>query len=238
MALFKLGVKHFPSKKAAKVFVSNFLKSYPHKQPLTDKELAWVFPLFQRHPRAMSKLFNLNHVYVDQNGSCASFVLEYENGTVDDISYIKCFNSSENDKTLCVNAALRNAVRNDIHAFKEAAFAKDAAQMCSFCSKPLDPGFETNVDHISTKRPFCGLVYDFLKLKKMNIENIEIDHVRFGNNSHQELKDKAFEEEWISYHKMNASLQLVCRICNAVDSHNAKRAKKRDGVHENFVATI
>ena len=59
-----------------------------------------------------------------------------------------------------------------------------------------------------------------------------------GVAAYQELKDKVFEEEWISYHKTNARLQLACRICNAFDSHNAKCAKKGDSVNEIFVATI
>jgi hypothetical protein len=225
MTVFWFGTKSYPTKKAAKVFLSTFLKTHPRNQPLNEQELSWALPLFERHPRGVEKLANLKNVVVAQNGSHASFVIEYKNGTRDDISYTKCLTPTENDKHVRSQAALRVAIRNDITAFRNDAFSNGKQVSCAFCDAPLTNSFESYVDHISSARPFCGLVYDFLREKNLNLESLKVNSMPYGMLTHQELDDKAFEAEWVAYHKEHARLQMVCRGCNSADAIRAKRAK-------------
>lgn len=225
MPPFQLGPLFFSTKKAAIAYVADFLKTHPKKQHLAERDLAWVYPLFQRHPRAMSKLKDVTYVFVDKIASEDCFILEYENGSYDEMSHIECFKPSENDKIICIHAAFRKAIADDMYAFKEETLSTQTN--CALCSAPLTPGIETSTDHSISKRPFCGLVYDFLTLKGLEMKDVKLKTVPFGmNGTQQVLQNETLEKEWVAYHKEHATLQLVCRICTVVASHGAKRVKR------------
>jgi hypothetical protein len=128
-------------------------------------------------------------------------------GSSIDFSWNDCAKKTSNDVRKKLKDAMREYVNVDIFEFRKAH-----ELICQICG--IDDG-EFHVDH--NDPPFIQLHDSFLKTNKLPIpilfDNNEFYQVKFKND------DLQFAENWLKYHKENATLQILCKLCNLKKSN-------------------
>lgn len=133
------------------------------------------------------------------NGSYPIMYLIRLNGTKDNFSYSNCATGKKSENKL--NRAMRDYIDDQILEFRSQSIMR-----CCNCKKI---GGKFHVDH--NKPPFCQLSRNFLKINRLP-EPTAFDEVK-GRKKFME-KDERFAKSWWTYHKINATLQILCVNCN------------------------
>lgn len=103
-----------------------------------------------------------------------------------------------------LNMALRNAIRDQIVAFRRGV----ETLQCVQCGD----GRNCDIDHI---KPFSVIRNDFLKtVTKPEIPIDFYDDEENTCSSFFKMNDEDFERKWTEYHRLNATYQVLCRNCN------------------------
>ena len=166
-----------------------------------------LMELFTNHPDYPDKIKDVVDIAIVKNKLNYKYLelqIIRDDKTIDNISYICCINKPTKDRNL--KSAMRYAIRTQILEFKNSC---DIIE-CGFCKSKED----IHIDHIIL---FKSLYDDFIKDRK-DIPIIFDDN--FYNACMFKKEDEIFKNEWIEYHKINASLRCLCKTCNL------KRAKK------------
>lgn len=196
---FLIGEKEFESKKSAKEFISGYLKN----NLIIDQENEkWILELLMMHPRWTEKSKNMEKIIIKKTlkGDHA-FHLIKDNGEIEDISYIKCFNGENSNELL--NKALRFEIDTQITEFRRKTFNSGETINCELCSKRLQNDKNSHIDHV---KKFKEIVAEFLILEPF----IETKSIGCG----RVLVDERIKKRWHEFHKKHAILRPLCWKCN------------------------
>tara|TARA_B110000046_G_C12836754_1_gene331814 strand:+ start:142 stop:744 length:603 start_codon:yes stop_codon:yes gene_type:complete len=182
-----------------KILNKGFSNSLVKERPKDYEEL---MELFKKHPEYPYKLRDVVDIMVGKNTrnpKYYAFNIIRQDGSIEDISYIKCINPPNDKHNLL--SAMRKAIQPQINDFRH-----KSKKECEFCKKTND----ISIDHIYM---FKYLVRDFLALTdKMDIPNDfddDTDHIAIFKK-----KDIEFHNKWFTYHLNNATLRPLCTKCN------------------------
>ena len=103
-----------------------------------------------------------------------------------------------------LNTALRNAIRNQILAYKNSV----NELKCLYCGKSE----YCHIDHIKRFSIICNEFFDAVDKKEKPTEFYK-DILRSCSLYLLE-KDFEFENRWKDYHQTKATFQVLCRTCN------------------------
>jgi len=199
MAPFKLGNKTFPSKAAAKKFVSNYLQTSPSGTVPTVEDMIWIMDLLSRHPAYESHFKNSKGVIVykeETYNNYNAFHFIREDGTMEAISYLKAL---ETDKTNNVSF-FRREIEYQIRDFKNKVFTRNEVLQCELCSCNIVNDRHCHIDHLNF---FTDLVNEFATSKNINL-----------NDRNIYAQCKALTYQWQRFHFENAILRPICDKCN------------------------
>jgi hypothetical protein len=160
-----------------------------------------LMDLFTNHPEYPDKIGNVIDVAIVKNKINSKYLelqIIKDDKTIDNISYRCCINKPTKDKNL--KSAMRYAIYPQILEFKNGC---DIIE-CYLCKSKED----IHIDHIIL---FKSLYDDFIKDRK-DIPSTFDDN--FYNTAIFKKEDEVFKNEWIEYHKNNASLRCLCKTCN------------------------
>ena len=196
--MFKLGNKEFKTKEEAKKQVSILLNSYKNNEILSDDDFKIVYDVLKMHPRFNEKVGNgVKYIFVKfeefRRKNC--FWIKRVDSSETDFGFYKCFSSkTRSSKETYVLEAARTTISIQISNFRRENNIFD---------EPVD------VHH---KRPltFKQILYDFLSLKNLNINDVEVDGLDDGG-VYRSFKDKTLEKEFFEYHKKVAIMEVVPR---------------------------
>lgn len=161
-----------------------------------------LIELFQNHPEYPEKINNVVDiaiVYNKLNNSYFELQLIKNDGTTDDISYIKCIQKPSKDSNL--KSAMRYAIVDQILEFKNNC----DELVCEICKSD----YIIQIDHVIL---FKQLYYDFLSQNTLPIPTT-FDNTYYHSAMFKEC-DKEFENSWSDYHKNHALLRCLCNKCN------------------------
>lgn len=207
---YKIGEHNFKTKKDAQNFVRKFIINIGCKDIYPkDHEYKLLEDLINNHPKSKDKIgsgikcfrIQKNHL----NPKCLETIIERNDGSIIDFSWVKCSTSSSNSIIDNFKAAMRQYVSVDIQKFK-----RDSEMKCVFCDHIGDVSSDFHVDHDNPS--FKQLCEDFIKLHP-NYPKIFDD----DSNTHISIfkkEDKEYADRWRHYHNEKAKLQILCAPCN------------------------
>lgn len=176
--------------------VQTFLQR-PRTIPKWDDDFSFLHSLCQRHHRWKEKSTGGVHSFRVEPRN--TLFLVHEDGSSSDISWNKCVQTPDSTLT----KLMRNAVQPQITIFRQRS-----QYICSICNIPTAP-ILCHVDHVLE---FRLLAKQFLDENNNRVPTSFDDRVSGGCQFKSE--DNAFEEDWICFHALNASLRITCRTCN------------------------
>lgn len=166
----------------------------------------FVLELIQRHPTAEEKIGSgiksLQVVQNPWNRVAQGFDILRADGSRTDISFIKCISTIQTSTEGNLKAAMRRAISNQVIEFKR----DQGPSRCGICSIFME---HSHVDHMFH---FDFLVANFLKISPS--PPTEFDDCPVGNSATFRPQDLEFEIEWSKYHRIHATLRLLCPKCN------------------------
>lgn len=202
----------FPTQAALQARIRGILWSYGVESPVNERDQVFLEALIQRHPRAAQKIgggiarmvVRQNPVYPQQRG----FWIVRTDGTETDVSYLECLrHSSPRQKIL---SAARGVVRNDIAAFKHAAFAQAGPLfpvVCPLTATRLTPD-TAHVDHIPPTT-FEALVDAFMQHEGLLFTS-DLVQPHHSDGQVMDIFDSAvLATAWRQFHQAHARLRLV-----------------------------
>jgi len=161
--------------------------------------------VFKRHSEYPDKFIDLVDIKISYNPEFTNQLVVYiikNNGEIDNVSVMNnCITGKPKDN---LKIAMRVAIQPQIDEYKNNNYIK----VCELC----DEHDRIEIDHHSEKMPFAKLYSNFMEINTLPIPtsfNETKSHMKCFN----EL-DYNFEEKWIQYHKENAILRMLCKICN------------------------
>ena len=205
MAVFKIGDRTFPSKKAAQERIRAILWGYQPETYLDAGDFALVRDLLDLHPSSEIKIgCGVKGIMVRRNMGANCFWLERIDGSLTDFSYIECLKPlSHRQKVL---RTLRELINDQILAFKQDYFQDRETAICEFTGEVLR--FNTShVDH-AYPRTFLALVEEWRHGHSLGFEQIAICGSEDGVMGDR-LIDPDLESDWQDYHRDNARLRIV-----------------------------
>lgn len=201
----KTALRDYVRKKLARIQCTSDLRT-------ADKDFyRFVLALFERHPNVHAKLEKgVARIQVSEVGRSArgdryyGFVLNYEDGTRDDISWQVCVTGKSRSNRIIAMAAMRQAIQDQIWAFR--ADVDMRTWLCPLCGCGRDGGGADQVDH---EIPFCTLADAFAAKHGWPLTRSDVDSL-YRNV----IVDADYAEKWSAHHREHARLQLLCLPCN------------------------
>jgi hypothetical protein len=160
-----------------------------------------LMDLFTNHPDYPEKIENVVDLAIVKNKMNFKYLelqIIKEDNSTDNISYRCCIHKPNKDRNL--KNAMRYAVYPQIIQFRENC----ENLKCAFCQSSEN----IQIDHILLFKELCN---EFLKDRKC-IPSVFDDN--FYNSAKFQKDDKQFENEWIEFHRENATLRCLCKSCN------------------------
>ncbi|MET1071906.1 MAG: DCL family protein [Umezawaea sp.] len=205
-----IGNTRFTRLKDAQNAVKEVLYSVPIGAELTGDQFDFIMDVVACHPDAEGKIgpgiaaISVRVSPFNQRG----FWITRVDGTVTDISYLKCVNGAPSQRQ-AVHAAFRVAVRPQINAFRTAYFSGELEPRCALTGERLTMGPEAHVDHEDPT--FVELADKFIELHG-SVDDIELVACQDGIG--RRLNDPELETRWSGFHEQNASLRVVSKNAN------------------------
>ena len=169
------------------------------------EELMKLFENHSEYPEKVDNVVDISIVHNKLNKNYFELQLIKNDGTTDDISYIKCIQKPSKDSNL--KSAMRYAIVDQILEFKNNC----NELICEICQSD----YIIQIDHIIL---FKQLYNDFLKQNTLRIPTT-FDNTYYHSAKFKDV-DKEFETSWSKYHKEHAILRCLCNKCN--QSRNKK----------------
>ena len=166
-----------------------------------------LMKLFKNHPEYPEKVDNVVDISIVHNKLNKNYFelqIIKNDGTTDDISYIKCIQKPSKDSNL--KSAMRYAIVDQILEFKNNC----NELICEICQSD----YIIQIDHIIL---FKQLYSNFLSQNTLPIPTF--DNTYYHSAKFKDV-DKEFETSWSKYHKNHAILRCLCNKCN--QSRNKK----------------
>lgn len=209
MTVVVFGDKEFPSKAKATAYVRRIILDIGECSSVKQKKgdtFLHLLDVLLCHPDADTKLSNMVDLAVrvnPMNRKAYGVYVIRDDGTEEDISWVKCITPPT------IDSNLKNALRQSI-AWQILAFRADhvtEGTLCGLCgSKPSN----IHIDHVV---PFCQLIKDFHMSWNGPTPLVFVEGPRGMGNVFQE-EDKPYQTAWEDYHKKYAVLRVTCASCN------------------------
>ena len=167
------------------------------------EELMKLFENHSEYPEKVDNVVDISIVHNKLNKNYFELQLIKNDGTTDDISYIKCIQKPSKDSNL--KSAMRYAIVDQILEFKNNC----NELICEICQSD----YIIQIDHIIL---FKQLYNDFLSQNTLPIPTT-FDNTYYHSAKFKDV-DKEFETRWSKYHKEHAILRCLCNKCNQTRS--------------------
>ncbi len=216
---YKLGDLGFNTKSEMKKYISQWLKlTYPSYVIDTDDE-EWVMCLLSQHPSWSKKSKDMKWIEIGYTFGNNHFNIRYQDGSTDDISYLKCLNGESNYQN--VIKAFRDSIAYQIISYRNNIF-RNGPIKCIVSGINLYNDKNTHIDHNFDSRPFISIVNSFLKEKQLKHEDIKT--ISIGIN--RDFEDKQLKLQWQTYHEQQAILRAISKDCNLKHSRYMRDINK------------
>lgn len=205
------GTKHDVVSRARRI-----LHSTPPGKALEPGDFQFMLELLLRHPRAEEKIgVGVRAIRIEPDGIWGGvmFVAERLDGSVTDFSYRKCLRAPTRYGE--VSAACRQAVAEDVIAFKREYFARHADEAgqvtCPLTGKLLG-WLEAHVDH-APPWPFRRIVESFFGSLPLSLDEVRIVEGGLGE-SPRRLADTEVSALFRDFHSRVAVLRVIAATEN------------------------
>lgn len=180
---------------------------------LEGQDMDFMYDLLRWHPNAAGKIgAGVKHIIVRSNPKYGQneFYLRRVDGSGTDFSYKECTQPSTPEADF--RTALRVAVEPDIIAARNYLFELEPVRYCPFTGERL----LRQDGHIDHKPPntFSQIAKAFVLSRRLNPAKVAIAGRNQDNSFRVQLADAQLEQNWIEYHRKNASLRIVSRNAN------------------------
>lgn len=212
---YQLGPLTFKSKKNAKDFVSEWLRTSYDNYVVDDDDKKWIYALLDQHIKRNEKLENHNgQIYVKKNEVCSkhyNFYLGKQYPHKDTLfSYLKCFeNNLSTNHILHCKQAFRNEIRPQTFQCRQTYFQFENEITCPFTNMTLRNDDYTHIDHYG--KTFADLLQEFLNLHRIKYSDIELS---YDNGQDHYIANQEIKNKWFNFHKENAHLLPVLKDWN------------------------
>jgi len=198
------GEFQFRTKKAATDEIRRRINAYEPGNRLSQEDQLFFEGLFKLHDEYDEKVgVGIQYIQVERdfhNNRCL-YIHRLDSSKID-ISWVHCIRPASTKST--VSVAFRRAVKEVITTFKSKEISE--GKKCPVFNIPLDYQ-NSHVSYI--KRSFDSLLNDFLSETGNAYESIELENPKPQDTDQRGiLKDSKLREDWIAYHRRNASLEL------------------------------
>jgi len=217
MKMYILNNKEYRTKKNITEYFKNKKDEYNIGTSLKNTDIDFfndIIALFKHHDDAESKLKDMIDIVIGHNDKKQNvYLILKSNEKLITISYIHCIDCigkpikeiKKRNQISNLNVAMRFAIKPQIESF----IRNNKNKCCEFCNTRQD----IQVDHIIL---FNQLQKDFFNITKLNGISIPISFIKYNKLNKYIFKkeDEKFKQEWIEYHKKNATLRYLCGNCN------------------------
>lgn len=217
--MYTIGEKQFSTKNEIKEYIRNIcngilktIKRGEQKEITEQEHRSFLLELLLYHTEDKIKV-GIKKIIIQHNQynkSSFQTLLEYVDGSTDDISFLWCVDciSKDGEKRIPTNTDLQQCMRKAIKDYIGEFYA-DNDKTCAKCKNAVADSYE--VDHIVK---FRDLAKDFLVLQpELNVPTIFKKDLKFGGYKFKKI-DKKFSDEWFEYHKEHSKLRILCKPCN------------------------
>lgn len=194
-------------------------KKYQVGQTVDNDDKAFLLDLLEDHHNpARKKGSGVKDIVIRKDPNHRSnrkFFAVRTDGTESNFSYMQCIQKDTLEKRF--QAACREAVSEDVIAFKRAVFQKGTVT-CPISEKQV--AWDTcEVDHQNPD--FATLVDDFILDRNIEIKSVEfLTSDDMGSFHSRKFKDESLRELFRVYHNERATMVILDR-----DTHKAKKRK-------------
>lgn len=214
---FSVGNQNFNNKKECTAYVQEILgdmgvtKSVKNKNP---HNYIFLTELFKRHPTCEEKTKDMCDISICINlRSSVGYQLNIEkiDGTTDSISWVVCVSGKPIAEKTQFKSALRESVSDQIEDFKS-SHDKSHCEMCylrivGVCDADHIIYFDKLVETFMSQNPTISMPEKYGKKPRCN------STMFLG-------KDLYIGELFSEFHRVNATLRIVCPTCNQTrDKH-------------------
>lgn len=198
----------FPSKQACADHARHIYKESALSERLPVEADVFLRDLIRRHPEAESKIgVGIDHFTVEPNEYGArTFWLHRTDGTSTDFSFLQCIAPTTHKGD--VIAAMRQAITDQILAFKSTSFSGRTEVPCAETGAPVQWN-ECHVDHYPAR--FSEIASGFLV--GLDADSIQLADTRDGKIG-VELADPQFRQSWCAHHAKHARYRIVTPAVN------------------------
>lgn len=199
----RVGNKLFPTKKSAGDAVRAILYAYPVGATVSDEHAVFLAELLELHPERDMKIgAGIRSFQVERNEGSNGFWLTRTDGTRTDFSFLSCLTPPTPEAE--ARAGFRSEVRDQIDAFRSAAFAARSMVPCALTGEIVKIT-NAHIDHDPT---FEELLSRFLVSLGVALGAVHVEPTRDGETATR-LADRQLAEAWSTFHRVNARLRIV-----------------------------
>ena len=211
MVDYFLGDYVFKTKKSMLVFVAAWVQSKPHGYVLTSLDMEWVNSLLKMHPRYDEKCKGMTGIMIKSVFKHNCFFIIKDDGSMEDISYIKCVSGKDTSNEVNIHSALRWTIHDQISEFKECIFNNPENPItCPISAKILKNDSSTHIDHNYEVLPFVKLVKEFIIEEGIALDDVKTE----TTGTHRVLCDASLASRFVEYHRNHATLRAIHKDCN------------------------
>lgn len=210
--MIEIGPHQFPTQKAAKAHFRALFARYKPGDLVDGPDHEELMELTLRHPRAAEKIgagVDRFRVVLDPRGRARAYEIIRYDGSVTDISYVKCVCGESPHRGLVLRS-LRHAVEPDVSALRQRLFrdliGPDGRLPCELTGARLLPT-EGHLDHIAP-HTFLRLATLFLEAHGLDIDRVPLAPPRDGEIGRR-LLEPDLAERFRTFHARVARFRFI-----------------------------
>jgi len=207
-----VGKLNFPTQTEAEQSVRNLVSRYQDGDIVSKEDAAFLGDLLELHPRCSEKVgAGVSSFRIDSNPEYPNrtIFIDRIDGSWTHFSWHKCIKgeAAENLK----RQALRNAVMDQIIAFKKASFSPGKRIVCPETGAELSWD-SCHVDHCAP-RTFDKLIDDWFESQAITLDSVEISPSR-DSSFVRALANETQRQSWRTFHDSRKELRLLSPYAN------------------------
>lgn len=212
MAAMTFGPLTFPNKTTAQKGFRELLQSVDLGQPIKEPWNSALLALMELHPSKPSKIgcgiqhFEVRTHYWQEKFLQRGFYIVRTDGSSVDFSYLICFKPAASLAHATIVEACREAVAEDVHAFKKSIFGNAHSVKCAETGESVSWP-DAHVDH-AEPWPFRRILEQWLA------EIGSMPEVAHSDAMNHRLADPAQADAFCRFHNERACLRIVHRTVN------------------------
>jgi len=227
-----IGNNTFKFKKDALNYYKEILNSYDFEQEVSKVHFIDIISLleygkyYEIDNVSIVEYYRINKIFIGKvqyNTKC--FQIEYEDGTIDIMSYRLLISQPKINDFDYFLIASRNAIKEDINQVKRRYFELNSKKGIVKCQETgkLSNWSELVVDH-RQPNTFSVIVDRFTELNNLDFSKIEYIT---DNKNFLQFKDIELKEKFRDYHKLKATLRIVRKELNSSRTNMARIKKQK-----------